>query len=46
MKVGVIGVGHMGSTIAKVLSESNLDVMVCDHNQEKVGSLVDRKSVV
>ena len=40
MKIGVIGVGHMGSTLAKVLSESDAEVLVCDHNQEKVDNII------
>lgn len=44
MKIGVIGVGHMGSVLAKVLSESEMEVLICDHNQEKVDEAVNASS--
>ena len=46
MNVGVVGVGHMGSTLAKVLSEGEARVLVCDHNEENVDKLTSSSGCV
>lgn len=46
MKIGIVGVGHMGSVLAKVLSESADEVLVCDHSEAKVDSVVSASACV
>ncbi len=38
MKIAIIGVGNMGSILARHLSQSH-SVVLCDHNRERVSSL-------
>lgn len=45
MKIGFIGLGHMGAPMALNLLKAGHTLSVCDMNEEAVQQL-DRKSVV
>ena len=40
MKIGVVGCGHMGSVVARVLSEGQNPLCVCDHSSKKTEALI------
>ncbi len=39
MKIGFIGCGNMGGTLAHMLSQGSHEIYVCDHNESKVEKL-------
>ena len=46
MKIGFIGCGNMGGTLARALSQGENEVYVCDHNESKVQKLHDENGCI